>query len=124
MRGRRGPHAAPHCMPQPLARIEISPNCSLTPSGAWWFFGTLCAACLLVASFFVVRGFWPVLPFAGLELGLVGWALHASMQRRHHRQTQDRLLQLPIDRFEGLRQHRRLPAGREPRHLGLSGGSR
>ncbi|MFO1426911.1 MAG: DUF2244 domain-containing protein [Steroidobacteraceae bacterium] len=74
-------------MPQPLARIEISPNCSLTPSGAWWFFGTLCAACLLVASFFVVRGFWPVLPFAGLELGLVGWALHASMQRRHHRQT-------------------------------------
>ena len=34
-----------------------------------------------------VQGFWPVLPFAGAEMALVGWALHASMARRHHRQT-------------------------------------
>ena len=33
------------------------------------------------------RGFWPVLPFAGLEMWLLGWALRSSMQRRHHRET-------------------------------------
>jgi len=32
-------------------------------------------------------GFWLVLPFAGLELALVGWALRVSMARRHQRQT-------------------------------------
>ena len=34
-----------------------------------------------------LRGFWPILPFAGLEMLLLGWALKASMERRHHRQT-------------------------------------
>jgi uncharacterized membrane protein len=33
------------------------------------------------------RGFWPVLPFAGLEMAFLGWALRVSMARRHHRQT-------------------------------------
>jgi uncharacterized membrane protein len=34
-----------------------------------------------------LQGFWPILPFAGLEMVLLGWALRASMARRHHRQT-------------------------------------
>ncbi len=34
-----------------------------------------------------LRGFWPVLPFAGLEMALLGWALHRSMQRRHQIET-------------------------------------
>ena len=33
------------------------------------------------------EGFWPILPFAGLEMVFLGWALRASMARRHHRQT-------------------------------------
>ena len=32
-------------------------------------------------------GFWPVLPFAGLEMLLLGAALRLSLARRHHRQT-------------------------------------
>ena len=32
-------------------------------------------------------GMWPILPFAGLEMLVLGWALHASLRRRHHSQT-------------------------------------
>jgi uncharacterized membrane protein len=68
-------------------RIELSPHCSLTPAGALVFFLGLCGACLGIATIMAMRGFWPVLPFAGAEMALVGWALHASMERRHYRQT-------------------------------------
>jgi uncharacterized membrane protein len=68
-------------------RIELSPHCSLTPSGALLFFLGLCGVCFGIAAFMAVRGFWPVLPFAGAEMALVGWALHASMARCHHHQT-------------------------------------
>lgn len=36
---------------------------------------------LLVAVVFAFMGFWPILPFAGLELTLLGWALYASAIR-------------------------------------------
>jgi len=68
-------------------RIEISPNCSLTTRGAWLFFGSLCLTSFALAGFVAAQGFWPVLPFAGLEMALLGWALKTSMDRRHHRQT-------------------------------------
>jgi uncharacterized membrane protein len=70
----------------PSDRIEISPHCSLTPRGAWLFFGSLCLTSFSLAGFVALQGFWPVLPFAGLEMLLLGWALMVSMQRRHHRQ--------------------------------------
>jgi len=68
-------------------RIEISPHCSLTPRGAWLFFGSVCVTSFGLAGFIALQGFWPVLPFAGLEMALLGWALKVSMDRRHHRQT-------------------------------------
>ncbi len=68
-------------------RIEISPHCSLTTRGAWLFFGSLCVTSFSLAGFVALQGFWPVLPFAGLEMALLGWALKVSMERRHHRQT-------------------------------------
>jgi uncharacterized membrane protein len=68
-------------------RIEISPHCSLTTRGAWLFFASLCVTSFSLAGFVALQGFWPVLPFAGLEMALLGWALKVSMRRRHHRQT-------------------------------------
>jgi uncharacterized membrane protein len=68
-------------------RIEICPNCSLSLRGAWLFFAAACVVPFGVAGFLALRGFWPVLPFAGLEMALLGWALNTSMQRRFHRQT-------------------------------------
>jgi uncharacterized membrane protein len=68
-------------------RIEICPNCSLSVRGALLFFGSLCFISFGVAGMLAVQGFWPVLPFAGLEMVALGWALHISLQRRFHRQT-------------------------------------
>jgi uncharacterized membrane protein len=67
--------------------IVICPNCSLSQSGALWFFASVCAVSLGVGLLMTLKGFWPILPFAGLELAVLGWALRRSLARRHHRQT-------------------------------------
>jgi len=66
--------------------IEIRPNCALSVRGAQGFFLSACVAPVAIASLLALRGFWPVLPFAGLELLGLAWALHASLERRHHQQ--------------------------------------
>jgi uncharacterized membrane protein len=66
--------------------VELRPNCALSARGALLFFGSLCVICLGVAGFWAAQGFWPVLPFAGLELVVLGWALWWSMRARHQLQ--------------------------------------
>jgi uncharacterized membrane protein len=68
-------------------RIELAPNCSLTPAGAKLFFGATCLFSLAFSMIFVCMGFWPVLPFWALEMLALGVALRASMQRRLYTQT-------------------------------------
>jgi uncharacterized membrane protein len=68
-------------------RIEICPHCSLSTRAASLFFGSVCFVSFSIAGLMASQGFWPVLPFAGLEMVLLGWALKVSMARRHHRQT-------------------------------------
>jgi uncharacterized membrane protein len=68
-------------------RIELAPNCSLTPAAAKRFFGCTCLFSLVFSLFFTVLGFWPVLPFWALEMLALGLALHASMRRRLYTQT-------------------------------------
>src|SRR5271155_2232763 len=60
-------------------RIELAPNCSLTPTTARRFFVGTCLFSLAFAMVFVVHGFWPVLPFWALEMAALGLALHGSM---------------------------------------------
>src|ERR1700722_12193195 len=67
--------------------IQLSPNCSLTPRGAALFFGGICLVSFSIALAMALKGLWPIFPFAGLEMLLLGWALHASLQRRHYSQT-------------------------------------
>ena len=68
-------------------RIELAPNCSLTPMGAKLFFGGTCLFSLSFAMIFVMMGFWPVLPFWALEMLALGLALRSSMKRRRYTQT-------------------------------------
>jgi uncharacterized membrane protein len=70
-----------------VARIELSPHCSLTPRQARQVFLFVCVGFLGFAGFFALRGFWPVLPFAGLEMAGLGLALKLSLDRRHQLQT-------------------------------------
>jgi len=68
-------------------RIELAPNCSLTPRGARLFVASLGLVTFTVAGFFAAQGLWPVLPFAGLEIGLLAWAVRSSMRRGLEREV-------------------------------------
>jgi uncharacterized membrane protein len=67
--------------------FHLAPHCSLTPRGARWFMGSLCAVSFGIGGCFAVQGFWPVLPFAGLEMAALGFALWLSMRRKLDTQT-------------------------------------
>jgi len=69
--------------PRQPVRIVICPNCSLSLRGAALFFGGLCVFCFTLGGLLALKGMWPILPFSGLEMLLVGWALHASLARRY-----------------------------------------
>jgi uncharacterized membrane protein len=71
---------------EPL-RIEIRPNCSLSVRGARIFFASACLVPFGMGGVLAWKGFWPILPFAGLEMALLAWALRVSLERRFHRQT-------------------------------------
>jgi|SRR5579862_7030254 len=67
--------------------IEIRPNCSLTVRSARVFFASACLVPFGMGGFLALKGFWPILPFAGLEMALLAWALKVSLERRFHSQT-------------------------------------
>jgi uncharacterized membrane protein len=68
-------------------RIELAPNCSLSPLAAKLFFVCTCLFSLAFSMIFVIRGLWLVLPFWALEMAALGLALHVSMRRRLYTQT-------------------------------------
>ena len=76
-------------MHAPATHFELAPNCSLSTQGALLFFGSVCFTTLGVAGVATLLGYWPVLPFAGAEIALLGWALRVSMQRRHEHEHID-----------------------------------
>lgn len=55
--------------------FQSRPNQSLTRPQERLFFWSLVAVCLTTASVFAAQGYWLLLPFAGLELWLLAWAL-------------------------------------------------
>jgi uncharacterized membrane protein len=68
-------------------RIELAPNCSLTPMAAMLVFAATCLFSLAFSLFFVYQGFWPVLPFFALEMLALGLSLKASLRRGKYTQT-------------------------------------
>lgn len=66
--------------------FELSPNCSLTSGTATLFYLSILIVSLAVAGGFAAIGFWPVLPFAGLELLGLGLALRLSLRRGRTRE--------------------------------------
>ena len=57
------------------------PNRSLTPSLARLVFWSLAGLSLGAATVLSALGYWLVLPFAGLEVGLLAWAFDAMRAR-------------------------------------------
>jgi uncharacterized membrane protein len=64
-------------------RIRLAPHCSLSKRGALYFYASACATSFGVAGLMALRGWWPVLPYAGLEMLLLGAVLWHSQRRRH-----------------------------------------
>lgn len=71
--------AAPH--------FDLAPHCSLSARGALVFFASACFATFGIAGLATALGFWPILPFAGAEMLLLGWALQTNMARRFERES-------------------------------------
>jgi uncharacterized membrane protein len=59
-------------------RIEIRPNRSLSERQLQLAFAVIALICLGIASAFAALGLWPVLPFAGAEIVVVGVGFYLS----------------------------------------------
>jgi len=66
--------------------FEIRPNCSLTSRQAGVFYLSIVLVTLTIALGFAAAGYWPVLPFAGLELALLGLCLRTVRKRARARE--------------------------------------
>lgn len=69
------------------ARLVIGPNASMSARQAWavgWWVG---GVSLAIGIFFATRGFWPVLPFAGLEVAAFAAALWVSLRSNRYREV-------------------------------------
>ena len=93
--------------------IELTPRCSLTPTGARVFVAVVGATTFGVAAVYALQGMWPVLLFAGLEIALLAWAVRASMRAGSARES------IAIDE-QSITLRRSSPAGEHfsvfPRH--------
>jgi uncharacterized membrane protein len=72
--------------PAAAHRIELSPNCSLTPATARVFVGSLAALTFATAGYFTWLGFWPIFVVAVLEIGLLWWAVQLSLRAGRRRE--------------------------------------
>lgn len=71
--------------PDGSCELILQPNGSLSKDQARAFLWLTAGGCFTVALVFALQGLWPVLPFAGLEVGVLAWALRASMRHSRHR---------------------------------------
>ena len=67
--------------------FHSSPRCSLTRMQARLAFWTLAGVSFGVAMAFAALGYWPVLPFAGLEVGILAWAFDTLRERERDFET-------------------------------------
>jgi len=74
----------------------LRPSPPLSPRLLLWILGAVTALNLAFALNFVLRGAWPIAPFLGLDVALLGWAFRASTiaarREEHVRLTPAQLL--------------------------------
>lgn len=67
-------------------RIEVRPNSSLSPRGSRVFLLSTGVACLGPGIALTSLGYWPVLPFAGLEFAALATATWWSIRKGRYRE--------------------------------------
>ncbi|MEN8107118.1 MAG: DUF2244 domain-containing protein [Pseudomonadota bacterium] len=68
-------------------RWVIRPNQSLSWRGALKVYLVIALCCLGIGLAFAMHGFWPVLPFAGLEVVVLGAAFYLCVSRSQIREV-------------------------------------
>lgn len=76
-----GNHTSAESRPDRLL-VLLRPNRSLSRRGGWLLFGVISGFLAIIAVGFALLGAWMILPFAGLEVVLVG-AVTAWFARHH-----------------------------------------
>ena len=107
--GRNGPDAGPEgslapgfsAMNQAFeSRIEVRPNCSLTPRGTQIFLVSAGVVCLGPGILLLSLGYWPILPFAGIEFLALATATWWSLRKGRYREVIElRDERVTIDKF-------------------------
>lgn len=72
---------AQHDADQPNCSFVIRPNRSLSWRGAQLVFAGMCFVSFGIATACTLMGAWPVLPFAGLEMLILGAGLYLTARR-------------------------------------------
>lgn len=72
--------------PPDTTSVVISGNNSLTARDSLVFYGSVLGLTMLISGAWASLGYWPVLPFAGLELALLGGALYLMHRRADYRE--------------------------------------
>ena len=65
----------------------VRPNQSLSWRSALRFYTIISICCLGIGVAFALHGFWPVLPFAGLEVAVLGIAFYLCLSRGQMREV-------------------------------------
>lgn len=68
-------------------RLVIQPNASLAIGWALVFWGWMSLVSFTIAGLFAWRGFWMILPFAGLEMVALALGLYWSMRNNVYREV-------------------------------------
>ena len=68
-------------------RIVLSPNCSISWRDLLLFYVFTCVIALAIGVFFSLQGLWLVLPFSGLEMAALGYALYLTSRKVYRQEV-------------------------------------
>ena len=73
--------------PDNTYRFVLSPNCSISWRELVLFYLFTCVVALAVGLFFTLQGMWLVLPFSGLEMLALGYALYLTSRKVYRQEV-------------------------------------
>lgn len=68
-------------------QIVLQPNHSWTWRANLYFLATLFVISFGIALMFLFQGFWMILPFAGLEMAGLTWAMYYCVRKTHRQEV-------------------------------------
>ncbi len=68
-------------------QIVLQPNHSWTWRANLYFLATLFVVSFSIALVFLLQGFWLILPFAGLEMAALTWAIYYCVRKTHRQEV-------------------------------------